>query len=222
VIDQPLIVDWLREWDRTVDPRRLRAYVRAELERLRGEGLPLLYAAATPMLPSQRDLALSVLLKDMGVSQVSLALVAGAKPPPLDPQGRPLPDADRGRVLRAKVGTYGQAVNGAKPDEYEAARYAAPARAALARTPAGLYRTADIGRDPTPLNAEDALAILTQWGHGVASERFRRRKRGSPGPDGKPLPGEPQDLWLVMEVSPETERLGFFARPQPKPGKSAA
>lgn len=197
---EPLRIDWLREWDRHLGADRQQTYVEAELERLRDAGAPLLYAALSTGLADQRDVAVRV-LGEMHY-RPALRLVEGARPPTLDPQGRPLPAEKAGRVLVAKTGVRGQmardaiaAANGSG----ETSRYAGPRRGALARTAQGLYVTVEIGREPVTVSLEDAIVILVQWGHGVPDKRYRRKGA--------------VDQWLVVEDCPMTRPL---TTPAPK------
>lgn len=184
----PQYVECLSEWDRHVSPERQETYVRAELARLRAEGVPLLYTALTRPFIEQRNL-LKKVLREQGYMP-RLRLRASAVPPSLDPQSRPLPQADRGKVLVAKVGTRGQAPPGGTVSDIEAARYTAR-RDAIVRSPEGLYRTVRVTHEARAYTLDDADAVLMQWGVGVNEKRYR--KRGA------------LDQWLVEEVPEPVE-----------------
>jgi len=174
--------DWLKEWDRTVDPTRLRAYVDSELRRLRAEGAPLVHLSVMLPLSQQQDLALSV-LRQMGYRPL-LRLREGASPPLVDYDGKPLPKAQQGTVLRAKVGVHGDDPS-LKHDPIRAREFAGPNLRHLQRT-TGLYRHVDVTAEPQPYTVEEASVILRQWGVGVRAKRMRG--------NGK------RDCWLVEEV----------------------
>jgi hypothetical protein len=211
-------IQWLSDWDRRIDPLRQRSYVRDEVLRLKAEGQPVLYAALTTPLIEQRNLAFSVLREVHPI--VSVRLHAEASPPTYDPNGKPLPKQDAGRVLVAKVGVVGQAPPGGRISEDEAALYAGPARAVLARS-GGLYRVVRVTREPTSLPLDEAIALMQLWGHGVQDEEYRRRHRSAVL---NPVTSKYEDKrihqWLVEEVCPAT--LADDPAPAPAPQKRSA
>ncbi len=214
----PKRIEWLQDWDRNIGPERQRTYVGAELQKLQEQGLPLLYAIVTRPFHEQQDVALSV-LADMGVTSVMLRLVAGAKPPLHDAQGRPLPEALQGKVFRTKVRQFGNTVNGQVPDPIASKKFTGPLRNDLAKSDKGLYVHADITHRPTPVSIEDAVVIMRQYGHGVSGEQWRRRKSAE---------ARRIDLWLVEEVTQAmlddeaTRPTAATAAPSKPASKSAA
>lgn len=234
-------IDWLADWDRKVQPAKQRAYVEQELRRLHAAGEPLLYACLTTPLADQRDVAVSVLRTVLGPfgGRVFLRLRPGAAPPPLDPQGRPVPTQHAGKLV-AYLGEIGQMSREelqAAEESGESARYHATNRQQyLATSRAGLYRVAVIGASPVALTVDDAIVVLRAWGHGVRGEdaRWRDRiERSLVEADPKrPELGSvearkivKQDTWLVEEVP--LDQLGQPLEPTPvdKPAaraKSAA
>lgn len=180
--------EWLTEWDRTVDPRRLRSYVASEVKRLIAEGQPVLHLAIMAPLSQQQDLALSV-LRETGYRPL-LRLRKDAVPLSVDGEGRQLPKELRGKVLRAKVAFKGDDP-GLKSDPVAASKYSGPMRQQLAKTE-GLYRYRDVSHEPDSYSLDEANIILRQWGVGVRLNRFQGKKR---------------DTWIVEE----------FVRPNVQP-----
>lgn len=203
----PRYIECLADWDRAVSPQRQEVYARSELDRLRAAGeTQLLYVALTRPFIEQRNV-LTKILREQGYVP-RLRLRPGAVPPELDPQSRPLPLAERGKVLVAKVGTRGAIQPGGdRISDDEAKRYSAR-RDAIVRSPEGLYRTVRVTHEPRTYSLDDAVAVLMQWGVGIREKRYRQhhRVRYEKGA----LPGEliahpvpPRDQWLVEEASDE-------------------
>lgn len=183
--------DWLMDWDRSVDPRRLRSYVTSEVERLIAQGQPVLHLAIMAPLAQQQDLTISV-LREKGY-RPRLRLRKGAVPPPVDAEGRRLPKEMQNKVLRAKVGYRGDD-SSLRNDPIAAARFSGPMRNALARTEGlNLYR--DVSSEPDSYSLDEAILILRQHGVGVRGKRIQGKKR---------------DTWIVEEV-PQTA-----AQPEPR------
>lgn len=180
--------DWLQQWDmHNVGVDAKREYAREELERLHSRNAPLLFAALSTGLPEQCDVLVS-LIHEIGYTPM-LRLYPKASPPPFDSQGRSLPESKRGKVLVTKVGVVGQmAQSEIKLRNAETTRYTGPARATLAYSSRGLYRTVEISETPRAFSLDDALVILRQWGVGLSSKRFHKKGR--------------LDKWLVIEDSP--------------------
>jgi hypothetical protein len=192
--------DWLLDWDRSVDPRRLRSYVTSEVQRLISEGQPVLHLAIMAPLSQQQDLTISV-LREMGY-RPRLRLRKGAVPPSVDAEGRRLPKEMQGKVLRAKVGYKGDD-SSLRTDPIAASRFSGPMRNALARTE-GLNNYRDVTNEPDVYSLEEAIIILRQHGVGVRGKRIQGKKR---------------DTWLVEEVpkqaaQPEPRQRVTGSRPQ--------
>jgi hypothetical protein len=192
--------DWLLDWDRSVDPRRLRSYVTSEVQRLIAEGQPVLHLAIMAPLSQQQDLTISV-LREMGY-RPRLRLRKGAVPPSVDAEGRRLPKEMQGKVLRAKVGYKGDD-SSLRTDPIAASRFSGPMRNALARTE-GLNNYRDVTNEPDVYSLEEAIIILRQHGVGVRGKRIQGKKR---------------DTWLVEEVpkqaaQPEPRQRVTGSRPQ--------
>lgn len=209
---EPRHISWLSDWDRQVAPDKQRGYIESELRRLHADGEPLLYAALTVPLDSQRDVAISIASQITPI--VFLRLVAGAIPPPLDPQGRKTQGDDAGKLV-AKTGQVGQMPASqvlSAVESGETARYGAMSRnQAIAPSRQGLYYTVSIGKEPTGVPFDHAVAILRAWGHGVRGEdhRFRERVERTHVPANKDRSDMGmvearmsfrQDTWLVEEV----------------------
>lgn len=180
---------WLGEWDRTVDPNRLRTYVESELRRLQAEGAPLAHLSVMLPLSQQQDLALGV-LRQWGYRPL-LRLREGASPPLVDSDAKPLPPDLRGKVLRAKVGYNGDDPS-LKNDPIRTRAFAGPSLRATQRT-MGLYRHVDVSSEPEAYSLEEATLILRMWGVGVRQRRMRGGKR---------------DCWLVEEVPRAAKATG--------------
>ena len=153
---------------RTKEKRR--AYVVAELARLRDEGQLSLLAILGCGVDGADSLALEILadgdsdaegqsLVDGGVYAPVLKLVDKARPPESDPQGRRLPDAKRGKVLVVKVGQK-QLPTGTERD-------------LLAKRGRDIYDTVEIGPKPRPYLLRHAAIAMRQLGKGLASELAR-------------------------------------------------
>ncbi len=219
-------VEWLADWNRHVQPARQRGYIKEELERLAASGSALLYTCLTAPLEVQRDLAVSALREIQ--PNIWLRLKPGAVPPSLDPQGRDLPDADRGKLV-AKVGQVGQM----RPDEIkgrtesgETAAYTSEGRQSIARSKKGLYETRRIDTSPRAFPLDEAITIMRAWGVGMREPQFRRVRQLSP----KIVDGvnvneglwEQQDMWLVEEI-PQRDNQPIMPREQkPAEQKSKA
>jgi hypothetical protein len=225
----PFCTDWS---DVVAKPRDVKnAYVARELRRLDAEGAPILRAALATLDDELLQVVLDLLHGTADTSDDEplfpdgpraawrLRLRKGAVPPPLDPQGRPVPPADRGKLI-VKVGNLGGRL-GPEARQQELARYNGDARQVASLAGRDLYRNVKIGTQPTALSLGDALTVLRQWGYGCTLRRYQRVpaevlaewKRRGEDPDKKP---QGQDLWLVEEV-PTPER----AEAAPQKGKAA-
>jgi len=205
--------DWSR-YEGQADAVR-RAYVSEELRRLDGEGAPLLTVVLAHVLDDRiQQIALERLrVNDDGEGapiceprEWRLRLVEGASPPAADAQGRPLPPAERGKALKAKVGTLGDQL-GPESDAREVMRWSARERDNRSRMGRDLYRYVTVTRQGVTVTFDDAVAVLRQWGVGVARRQFRRTADGSDG----------QLQWLVEEVTP---RMRAAERPSGSTGQS--
>lgn len=93
------------------------------------------------------------------------------KVPQADPQGRILPPETRGRVLRAKVGNLGaQMAASSLQDASRAAAWSGERRRARDSVGQDLYVLVDVTREPRDLSLAHALAVLRQWGAGIAAQ----------------------------------------------------
>lgn len=209
----PPQIDWLERWDTiSREPAVRRAYVADELERLHAAGQPALYAAVTAPFADQVDYALAHLVTIQPMT--TLALRAGAVPPPRDPEGHPLPPEQQGKVLVAYLGDNG-APAGATGGVSEA--WTGLARVARHQHRKSNFRTVRLepGR-PVSLPTVDAAEVLRQWGVGVKPIRYYNRQA---------KPSDPeylgQDQWLVVEV-PANAPPAPVAAPPPAPAKSRA
>lgn len=184
----PVAVDWLGEWDRHIEQGQRAAYMQSEIERIEALGVPLLYAVLSLPLQDQQDLGVSELRQRSYMPTLRLreGYVAIAK----DPDGRDMPPAQRGKVLRCKVGVRGQMDRAELQSRtHETARYTGPARQSMQRSPGGLYRTLDLTHAPRPVPIDDAIVILRQWGVGITPKRHYKARSATP-----------LDRWAVEEV----------------------
>jgi hypothetical protein len=227
-------VPWLEDWGRTsVEPRAQRDYVRRELVRVAAEGGPVLTQVLTAPLEIQRILALSLLHQQSPLPDHVwyLRLVEGARPPHRDAQGRPLPEADRGKVLLAKTSTLGGLLRDAHTlHDSETGQHSGPALQHAAARGQAIYAYQRIARTARAVPLAAAVAVLDQWGHGIkmcrqytdeerklAAEAVRNREPGA-----RPLPEH--DTWLVEEVPPGHPSLAEPPSPAAspaRPGKAA-
>lgn len=184
----PVAVDWLGEWDRHIEQGQRSAYMQSELARIEALGVPLLYAVLSLGLQDQQDLGVSELRQNGYMP--TLRLREGYVAAPKDPDGRDMPAAQRGKVLRCKVGVRGQMDRSElQARTHETARYTGPARQSMQRTTGGLYRTLDVTHAPRPVPLDDAIVILRQWGVGLTPKRFYKARTATP-----------FDRWAVEEV----------------------
>lgn len=197
--------DWARYEGRPDAERR--AYVSEELRRLDKMGAPVLTVVAACLDDRNQQIALERLKSnDDGEGNPILEnragwllrLVPDAEPPRSDPQGRQLPPELAGKVLVAKVGTLGNQL-GPEAEAREVQQWGGEAREARDRQGRDLYRCVKITREGTTLDLSDALAVLRQWGVGVAR---RQRRRPESWRQGARDDGTGQLNWLVEEVNP--------------------
>lgn len=212
MFESPVFADnWPSHARRT--QREKANYVASELARLDRAGQPLLLTVLQQQDLDLQQVALDVLRSNgvgYGVDDPTgfgeaplrprnawrLRLVADERPPTTDPQGRPLPDDLRGRVLVAKVGNLGGERTGQQNVEV-AGEHSSTARTNRVFTGRSIYRLKQVRREAQDYTFDDAVAILRQWGVGVAQKRYRRASDWYPG-----MPGESrgQCQWLVEEV----------------------
>lgn len=185
----------------------MRMRVAEELRRIDGEGAPLITAVLT--IPDDRvqQTALERLREndDGDGKQIyqsrewRLRIVEGGVPPLADAQGRPLPDAQRGKMLAAKVGVLGNHL-GPEADSREVMRWGAVNRQNTDHAGRDLYRYVRITHQWTNVSTfDDAVAVLRQWGVGVAKKQWRRGAAWTPGTQST---DRGQLNWLVEEWSP--------------------
>lgn len=196
-----------------------RLYVAEELRRLEREGAPLLTVALTQLDDRVRHLAVTLLRNnDDGEGKpiyasrpLTLRLVDGETPPDRDAQGRLLPSDKRGKVLKTKVGNLGGNL-GRQADAREVTRWSGVNRQARDRAGGDLYVYREVTREPQPFTFDDAVAILSKWGIGVAARQYARATSWRPGGDfDESTKG--QCNWLVEECTPkrDTTRAGKAA-----------
>lgn len=196
-----------------------RLYVAEELRRLEREGAPLLTVALTQLDDRVRHLAVTLLRNnDDGEGKPiyasrpwTLRLVDGETPPDRDAQGRLLPSDKRGKVLKTKVGNLGGNL-GRQADAREVTRWSGVNRQARDRAGGDLYVYREVTREPQPFTFDDAVAILSKWGIGVAARQHARATSWRPGGDfDESTKG--QCNWLVEECTPkrDTTRAGKAA-----------
>lgn len=182
----PEAVTALAEWGKyphhnADDHARRVQYVRDELARLEAQGISPLYVAVTLPLSDQQTDAFQALAEDGRL--FALRLVEGAQPPTCDSQGRMLPEAERGKVLAAKVGLR---------------RFSdGPSRAAACQRQADIHVHRKISAKPVAVTLEDAITILRQWGY-----RVRPRKGARPNQPPR------RDEWLVVHVNEDGSPIG--------------
>lgn len=185
----------------------MRMRVAEELRRIDTAGAPLITAVLT--IPDDRvqQTALERLREnDDGEGSAiyaprdwKLRIVEGGVPPEADAQGRPLPEGQRGKVLMAKVGTLGNHL-GPEADSREVMRWGAVNRQNIDHTGRDLYRYVRVTHQWTPVSTfDDAVAVLRQWGIGVARKQYRRPPSWAPGTQAS---GRGQLNWLVEEWTP--------------------
>lgn len=201
--------DWYRVEGRAAAEQR--AYIASELKRIDAEGAPLLTVCVAFLQDDRvQQIAHEIISRnydsDTGEQVYAprewrLKLVDGGKPPTVDPQGRQIPPAEAGKVLVAKVGVLGGEL-GPEADSREVMQWGAEKRAARDRQGRDLYRYVRITREPTVLSLVDAMAVLRQWGVGVAA---RERRRPSAWRPGLIDDNSGQLNWLVEEVSPNAK-----------------
>jgi hypothetical protein len=194
----PKLVDWLPYWDRRGDKTSKANYIADELQRIIAEGEPPLSAILTRPLPDQQDMALAVLRSRQPV--VYLRLHSDAKPPTVDPYGRPLPDTKRG-VFVTKVGTRGA---GPGSSDQEGAMWTGTMRHAKNRpgnTRDPLYDTVEIGNTPTAMPVDQAVTVMRQWGFGIRPDRFKGKSQ--------------RDMWLVVECDAQGRAIGYAEPEKP-------
>lgn len=189
-LQTPLLVEWARFSSVNSGERDARvSYVRSELERAAAAGISPLYAAITLPIESQQTDAFHA-LADME-SSYYLRLVEGCSPPHCDPQGRELPEEQRGKVLLAKVGLR-NFPNGGQRNQ-------------AASRDIDLDRVVKITRErPTIVSLEDAITIMRRWGYNV---RPRKNVRAGQPPR--------RDEWLVVHVRDNGEPYGV-SPPEPQ------
>ena len=141
-----------------------RAYVAEQLRALareRGISLTAILAGAVDGAASEALDMLSRGVDDAGREIVPpgwapvLRLREGAVPPDRDPQGRKVPDAQRGKVLVVKMGN--RPLDGAERVTTERARR-------------DLYDVVEVTHAARPYRTREAVTILRQWGVDVAPE----------------------------------------------------
>lgn len=202
----------------------MRMRVAEELRRLDASGAPLLTCVLT--IPDERvqQVALERLREnDDGEGQPiydsrewKLRVIKDGVAPATDAQGRgvtdakgrPLPASEVGKVLMAKVGTLGNTL-GADADSREVMRWGAVNRQSMDHTGRDIYRHVRIGKAWTVVSFEDALAVLRQWGVGVARKQYRRPAGWTPGTR---TAEQGQLNWLVEEHNPRAVEVGAEPR----------
>lgn len=220
---------FLHDWSRAgLNPHAQREYVRKELQRIAGEGRRVLTEILTAPFEGQSEIALSLIaegaLGEYGQG-VRLRLVEGAVPPPLDPQGRELPEADRGKVLVAKVGTAGGALNNSHAlPAVVVDVHSGPNVQRASFTNQDIYRYVRLSRRPVVVPFAAAVVVLRQWGKGINSQHHYRRgeKRPDPrAPMGFEVVTVVQSTQLVEEL-PLVEAEAAPESPDPRPAKGRA
>jgi hypothetical protein len=220
---------FLHDWNRVgLNPHAQREYVAAELVRIAREGRPVLNEVMTAPFAGQSEIAMALLgegaLSEFNGGMVRLRLVDGAVPPHVDADGLPLPEADRGKVLLAKVGTKGGALNQSHTlPSVVTDPYSGPnlQRNTNARQPNSRY--VRITRAGTFVSFAQAAVVLRQWGRGVnpqLSYRYGRKVVDNASPTGFRVETCVQSTQLVEElplvdVEPATP-------PAPAPQKTRA
>lgn len=185
----------------TLPKAKRTAYVADELRRIDRQGLPVLrtvlscpdddaQALATQLLHDNADEDGEEIL---AARAWRLRLMAGAVPPPTDPQGRRLTEDRRGKVLVVKVGNKGGRLRDDAPASITDG-YSGPRRSVTVRAGRDLYELAEVTHQPRTYTLRNAILILRQWGFAVAPER----SRVEPDKDGNPV--TVQVNWIVEEV----------------------
>ncbi len=196
----------------------MRMRVAEELRRLDAAGAPLITCVLT--IPDDRiqQVALERLREnDDGEGapvyeprEWRLRIVKDGVAPPTDAQGRPVTDAKGrplgpdmvGKVLMAKVATLGNQL-GTEADAREVMRWGGQSRQNMDHTGRDLYRHVRVAKQWTTMSSfDDAVAVLRQWGIGVARKQYRRPSSWQPGARAE---GNGQLVWLVEEWNPRSE-----------------
>lgn len=204
-----LCPDWHRR--PMTEDEQLR-YVADELRRLDTAGAPVLTAALASLEGVVQQLALGMLAGETMHPEGGLVvpprlwrlrLVRDTEPPHTDPQGRPLDERRRGKVLVCKLGNHGAHINLSTMKQVSGqgrTEWCGEVRNQIAASGGDLYRTVDIGREWVDVTMQVAVLVLRQWGVGVQRQRYRTRPGWRPG-----MPQEPgQDRWLVEEYCRQT------------------
>lgn len=204
-------IPWLEDWSRTIDPFAQKQYVRSELERIAKAGAPVLSMVLTAPFEIQTQLAMSALHENaLRGHRYWLRLVPKANPPINDPQGRTLPEEERGKVLVAKVGTKGgQLRQTHKLPGYVTAEFDGPNVQNASDAERDIYEYVRIGHDPIELTLSEAVLVMRRYGWQIAHPRYkgkakRRNEKGEIVPNldvyGAPVPVI--DFWMVEEIPP--------------------
>lgn len=199
----------------------MRMRVAEEFRRIDGEGVPLITAMLT--IPDDRvqQTALERLRENddgegspiYSPREWKLRIVKDGVPPLTDAQGRTLPQAQQGKVLAAKVGTLGNHL-GPEADSREVMRWGGANRQNIDHAGRDLYRYVRVTHEWTNISSfDDAVAVLRQWGIGVARKQWRRPSTWTPG---APASGHGQLNWLVEEWSPRAAYEAPKAEPRGK------
>lgn len=202
----------------------MRMRVAEELRRLDAAGAPLLTCVLTIADERVQQVALERLREnDDGEGRAiydsrewKLRIVKDGVAPAADAQGRPVTDAkghplpasEVGKVLMAKTGTLGNTL-GPDADSREVMRWGANNRQSMDHTGRDIYKHVRIGRAWTVVSFDDALAVLRQWGIGVARKQYRRPSSWMPGTR---VDEKGQLNWLVEEHNPRAVEQGAEPR----------
>lgn len=207
------------EWGMTPATSRA-AYVGAEIKRLLQNGTAVLCPVLAVLDDELRTIALELLHANSDGTDAQgqlydparpwrVRLVKDAKPPPVDPQGRPIHGEKAGKVLLVKTsnlgGVGGGSTNHDRPMSGRPDAGNANVRNAKLSRGDDVCRYREITTSPVTLSLNDAVLVLKRWGVGVQTRRYKMpegfREGQAPREAG-------QDQWLVEEVldAPSTNK----------------
>lgn len=193
--------DFLNNWDRHKTFQQKREFAIQEISRLIDEKRPVLTSVLSSGLEDQVDICLTILNQNEvpHVFEWKVKLVDGCTPLEYDPDGKPLPQEKRGKVMIVKVGTvghFGPTADTSKMSSAETERYGAKGLQHLLNRGYKSYKGVEIGFEPKKLQSIDhAISVLRKFGKGVVMPRFMKRLN--------------RDMWMVEEL-PQVPQSGVY------------
>lgn len=200
---KPFLFDW---YVIRTNKGAITDYLESQVARLVDEGKPVIRAIMTHP-DEMAQLECMRALKRLGVYEmVNVRLVPGVENdlPRNDPHGNALPADKQGKILMAKTGTVGGALENAheQPEQIRQRYYAANVdqRIKMYRLKPTLqnrvYKCVDVGFTPKTVKFDDAVSLLRNWGYGVAFPQITGLRKDFQDPTKRP-----QNKWLVLEVA---------------------